>query len=193
MRAAGQGGCNMSPSLGTRIVVGMSGGVDSSVAAALLKDQGYEVIGIMLRLWSDPGTQNRCCAPDAQLEARGIAGQLEIPFYVMDAQDAFYQAVVEPFIDGYANGITPNPCLMCNRLIRWRFLLSRAKALGAEFIATGHYAKIRQLSPGKYQLLKNSDPAKDQSYFLHILSQDDLSRTIFPLADLSKPEVRQLA
>jgi tRNA-specific 2-thiouridylase len=171
----------------------MSGGVDSSVAAALLKDQGYEVIGVMLRLWSDSETDNRCCAPDAQLEARRIAAQLDIPFYVIDAQDAFYQAVVTPFIDGYANGNTPNPCLNCNRQIRWHFLGSRARALGADYIATGHYARINLTESGSFQLLKNPDPDKDQSYFLHVLNQDDLSRTVFPLADYSKTEVRQLA
>lgn len=176
-----------------RIVVGMSGGVDSSVAAALLKKDGWEVIGVMLRLWSDGEGVNRCCAPDAVIEARTIAGLLDIPFYVVDAQDAFYQAVVEPFIDGYAKGITPNPCLRCNRSIRWSFLRSRAKALGAEKIATGHYARTQQLPDGSVQLLKNPDPAKDQSYFLHLLTQDDLQNTIFPLADLSKSEVRQLA
>lgn len=183
----------MNPSAGSRIVVGMSGGVDSSVAAALLKDQGYDVIGVMLRLWSDSETENRCCAPDAQVEARRIAAQLDIPFYIIDAQDAFYQAVVQPFIDGYAGGITPNPCLNCNRQIRWKFLLSRAKALGADYIATGHYARIQQSEDGSYKLLKNPDPDKDQSYFLHVLTQEDLGRTIFPLAEFSKPEVRQLA
>lgn len=183
----------MNPPAGSRIVVGMSGGVDSSAAAALLKDQGYDVIGVMLRLWSDSESENRCCAPDAQLEARRIAAQLDIPFYVIDAQEAFYQAVVQPFIDGYAAGTTPNPCLNCNRQIRWQFLRSRAKALGAEYIATGHYARIKQSENGDYQLLKNPDPDKDQTYFLHVLTQEDLSQTIFPLADLSKPEVRQLA
>ncbi len=183
----------MKPPAGSRIVVGMSGGVDSSVAAALLKDQGYDVMGVMLRLWSDSDTENRCCAPDAQLEARRIAAQLDIPFYVIDAQEPFYKAVVQPFIDSYAGGTTPNPCLNCNRQIRWKFLRSRAKALGAEYISTGHYARIEVSENGSYRLLKNPDQDKDQSYFLHILTQDDLSRTVFPLADLSKPEVRQLA
>ena len=183
----------MNPAAGSRIVVGMSGGVDSSVAAALLKDQGYDVIGVMLRLWSDSETENRCCAPDAQLEARRITAQLDIPFYVIDAQEAFYQAVVQPFIDGYAGGNTPNPCLNCNRQIRWQFLRSRAKALGAEYIATGHYARIEDSEDEGFLLLKNPDPDKDQSYFLHVLTQEDLSQTIFPLAEFSKPEVRQLA
>jgi tRNA-specific 2-thiouridylase len=171
----------------------MSGGVDSSVAAALLKKEGWQVIGVMLRLWSDPGTLNRCCAPDAVIEARNIASQLEIPFYVVDAKDAFYDAVVEPFIDGYASGLTPNPCLRCNRLIRWTFLRSRAKALGADRIATGHYARTKVLPNGTVQLLKNPDTEKDQSYFLHLLTQEDLRNTVFPLAELSKTEVRSLA
>jgi len=183
----------MIPAPGDRIVVGMSGGVDSSLAAALLKDQGYQVIGVMLRLWSDPGTLNRCCAPDAVLEARQVAGQLGIPFYVIDAKDAFYQSVVEPFINAYQEGETPNPCLRCNRLIRWNFLLTRARALGAEFIATGHYARLQRLPTGEVQLLRSRDRKKDQSYFLHVLTQDDLQRTVFPLADLSKAQVRQLA
>ena len=178
---------------GERIVVGMSGGVDSSVAAALLLEQGYQVIGVMLRLWSNSGTVNRCCAPDAVAEARFIAGQLEIPFYVIDAREAFYQAVVVPFIDGYANGITPNPCLRCNRAVRWHFLRSRAQALGANKIATGHYARTKMGPGGTLQLLKNKDPEKDQSYFLHLLTQDDLGSTVFPLADLTKTEVRQIA
>lgn len=176
-----------------RVVVGMSGGVDSSVAAALLKEQGWQVIGVMLRLWSDPGTLNRCCAPDDVIEARKIAGQLDIPFYAVDAKQAFYQAVVEPFIDSYASGYTPNPCLRCNRLIRWSVLRSRAKALGAEKIATGHYARLKGLPDGSVQLLMNPDPEKDQSYFLHSLTQDDLQQTLFPLADLTKSAVRQLA
>jgi tRNA-specific 2-thiouridylase len=171
----------------------MSGGVDSSVAATLLKDQGYDVIGVMLRLWSDEGIENRCCAPDAQVEALQIANHLDIPFYVLDAQISFYQAVVEPFIDGYAQGITPNPCLNCNKFIRWDFLLKRAKIMDASYIATGHYARIRKDENGKFQLLKNKDPEKDQSYFLHILSQENLSQTLFPLANLTKTEVRKIA
>lgn len=183
----------MTPPPGARVVVGMSGGVDSSVSAALLKDQGFDVIGMMLRLWSDAGTHNRCCAPDAQQEARYIAGLLDIPFYVIDAQDQFYQAVVAPFINGYAQGITPNPCLNCNRFVRWEFLLERAKALGTDYLATGHYARVQNTSAGPYQLLKSRDADKDQTYFLHVLTQNKLSKTIFPLADLTKKQVRKLA
>ena len=183
----------MKPPLGSRIAVGMSGGVDSSVAAALLKDQGYDVIGVMLRLWSDLGTDNRCCAPDAQEQARFVAGLLDIPFYVIDAQDPFYQHVVTTFVDGYAQGITPNPCLNCNKFIRWRFLLDRAQSLGAQYLATGHYARILEGPNGKLQLLKGTDQNKDQSYVLHVLTQDNLNRTYFPLGDYSKAEIRNLA
>ncbi len=183
----------MTPPPGARVIVGMSGGVDSSVAAALLKYQGYDVIGMMLRLWSDTGTHNRCCAPDAQQEARYIAGLLDIPFYVIDARDQFYQAVVVPFIDGYTQGITPNPCLNCNRFVRWDFLLKRAKVLGADYLATGHYARIQSTSDGAYQLLKSRDADKDQTYFLHVLTQNKLRQTIFPLANLTKKQVRKLA
>ena len=183
----------MKPKAGSKIVVGMSGGVDSSVAAALLKNQGYEVIGIMLRLWSDQGTQNRCCAPDAQDQARFIAGLLDIPFYVIDAQDSFYQNVVVPFIDGYAQGITPNPCINCNRFIRWSFLLDRAKSMGATILSTGHYARIQEGPDNELVLHKGLDDQKDQSYVLHVLTQVTLKKTYFPLGDLSKTQVRKLA
>src|SRR3989304_3401187 len=128
----------------TRIVVALSGGVDSSVSAALLKQQGHEVIGMMLRLWSEPGSEavNRCCAPDALAMARRVSARLEIPFYAIDAQQIFHDVVVQYFLDGYAQGITPNPCLACNRSIRWDFLLQRALTLGARDLATGHYARV---------------------------------------------------
>ena len=171
----------------------MSGGVDSSVAAALLKDQGFDVTGIMLRLWSEQGVENRCCASDAQGEARYVAGLLEIPFYIIDAQDPFYQEVVIPFVNGYAKCVTPNPCLDCNRSIRWRLLRSRAKTLGADFIATGHYARIKNGPDGDPQLLKGIDTEKDQSYVLHVLRGDDLKKTYFPLGELTKDQVRKLA
>ena len=188
-----QGKIKLSKEEKDRVVVGMSGGVDSSVAAALLKDQGYDVIGVMLRLWSEADGDNRCCAPDAQIQARQVAAQIDIPFYVIDAQTPFYQAVVEPFVDAYAQGFTPNPCLNCNQFIRWGFLKQRAGDLDAPYIATGHYARIKQGHDGKYQLHKNPDQEKDQSYFLHILTQEDLSRTLFPLAEVTKSEVRQIA
>ena len=178
-----------------RVVIAMSGGVDSSVAAALLVNQGYDVVGVMLRLWSEPGSHayNRCCTPDSMSIARRIAHKLGIPFYAIDAQDIFYRTVVKQFYEGYGNGVTPNPCLVCNRLIRWDFLLKRARMMGAEFLATGHYARLRQTDHGLIQLLRAVDLSKDQSYVLHTLNQDQLKHTIYPLGDYKKNEVRQLA
>ncbi|MGD2157888.1 MAG: tRNA 2-thiouridine(34) synthase MnmA, partial [Anaerolineales bacterium] len=149
----------------TRVVVAMSGGVDSSVAAAILVDHGYDVIGMMLRLWSEPGRgmYNRCCNPDSMRLARRVAGQLEIPFYVIDAREIFRETVVNSFIDGYLDGITPNPCLVCNRKIRWSYLLKRGFAIGAEYMATGHYARLHYTKNGKVELLRAIDRNKDQS------------------------------
>jgi tRNA-uridine 2-sulfurtransferase len=177
------------------VVIAMSGGVDSSVAAALLVEQGYEVIGMMLRLWSEDGRQadNRCCTPDAMALARRVAAHLEIPFYVIDAQQSHYDSVVQYFIDGYAKGLTPNPCLACNRQVRWGFLLDHALALGADYMATGHYARVQSKQDGTFILLKGKDVTKDQSYILHILDQKRLSQSLFPLGNLTKQEVRQKA
>ncbi|MEZ0394902.1 MAG: tRNA 2-thiouridine(34) synthase MnmA [Anaerolineales bacterium] len=178
-----------------KIVVAMSGGVDSSVAAALLQQQGHEVTGMMLRLWSEPGKEdaNRCCTPDAMALARRVAAKLDIPFYVVDAKDAFRSTVVQAFLDGYASGRTPNPCLTCNRLIRWGLLLDRALALGADFLATGHYVRRRTAEDGRLELLRAVDRAKDQSYVLHVLSQEQLARSLFPVGEYTKPEIRALA
>jgi tRNA-specific 2-thiouridylase len=185
-----------------KVVVAMSGGVDSSVTAALLKQQGYQVIGMMLRLWSEPGKEavNRCCSPDDLALARRIAAQLNIPFYAIDAQDVFYQNVVISFINGYAQGITPNPCLNCNRSIRWQFLLDRALVLGADYLATGHYARLRSHNSSDHsntktniELLRGIDPSKDQSYVLHILNQEQLAHALFPLGIYTKAQVREMA
>lgn len=180
-----------------KVVVAMSGGVDSSVAAALLKQQGYDVTGMMLRLWSEPGKEesNRCCTPDAMAQARRVAGILDIPFYVIDAKEVFKETVVQYFLDGYARGETPNPCLICNRQIRWTFLLNHALALGAEFMATGHYVRriASQDEGGRIKLLRAVDPAKDQSYVLHVLNQDQLAHALFPVGEFPKPEIRRLA
>lgn len=173
----------------------MSGGVDSSVAAAILVEKGYQVIGMMLRLWSEPGRQdsNRCCTPDAMAMARRVSAQLDIPFYAINAQEPFRTNVVQYFLDGYAQGVTPNPCLVCNRTIRWEFLLNHALALGAGFMATGHYARIDRSENGTIQLLRAIDRQKDQSYVLHVLDQDRLSHALFPLGDYTKTQVRELA
>ncbi len=179
----------------TKAVVAMSGGVDSSVAAALLKEQGYEVIGMMLRLWSEPGKEesNRCCTPDSMAQARRVAAILDIPFYVVDAKDVFREAVVEYFLEGYARGGTPNPCLICNLKIRWTFLLDHALAIGAEYMATGHYARVKKDERGKTQLLRAVDRSKDQSYVLHVLNQEKLKHALFPVGDYTKPEIRAIA
>ncbi len=179
----------------TKVVVAMSGGVDSSVAAALLKEQGYDVIGMMMRLWSEPGKEesNRCCTPDSMAQARRVAAILDIPFYVIDAKDVFRETVVEYFLDGYARGETPNPCLICNRVIRWTFLLDHALALGAEYMSTGHYVRIRRNENGKSELLRAVDRSKDQSYVLHVLGQDKLKHALFPVGDYTKPEIRWIA
>ncbi len=173
----------------------MSGGVDSSVAAALLKQQGYDVIGMMLRLWSELGKEasNRCCTPDSMALARRVAAMLDIPFYTVDAKEIFRSTVVQAFLDGYAQGMTPNPCLVCNRYIKWEFLLNHALALGADYLATGHYARRTSDDHGRIQLLRAVDRSKDQSYALHILTQEKLSRALFPVGDYSKSKIRHLA
>jgi tRNA-specific 2-thiouridylase len=178
-----------------RVVVAMSGGVDSSVAAALLVQQGYEVVGMMLRLWSEPGKDaiNRCCTPDAMAMARQVAAELGIPFYAVDAREVFRSQVVQYFIDSSMQGVTPNPCLVCNRHVRWGFLLERALALEASAMATGHYVRLQRDSQGGCRLLKGVDPSKDQSYVLHVLSQQQLAHALFPLGELTKRQVRQLA
>jgi len=169
----------------------MSGGVDSSVAAGLLVEQGYDVAGIMLKLWSEDGGSrvNRCCTPADVALARSIADQLGIPFYLINIADSFKSIVVDFFVEEYAAGRTPNPCLECNRHIRFELLLNKALGLGAQFLATGHYARVRKFD-GAYQLLRAVDHKKDQSYALSVLGQAQLAHVMFPLGEMTKPEAR---
>lgn len=180
----------------TTVVVAMSGGVDSSVVAARLVDAGYRVIGVMMRLWSEeaPGQsrENRCCTIESTNDARRIAAQLGIPFYLINVEEIFRRNVVEAFIVGYSSGRTPNPCLTCNRTIRFDHLLNYALALGADYLATGHYARVRA-TPHGFELWRGVDEHKDQSYVLSVLTQEALAHLTFPVGDLTKPQVRALA
>ena len=174
--------------MSARIVVGMSGGVDSSLAAALLVEQGYEVIGITMHL---AGSESRCCSLDDADDARRVAEKLGIHFYVANYKDRFREEVVLPFADAYLAGRTPIPCVACNKRFKFDHLLARARALGADAVATGHYARIEaDAETGEHRLLRARDGAKDQSYFLFDLSQEQLRRTRFPLGELTKDEVR---
>lgn len=174
------------------VVVAMSGGVDSSTVAALLKEQGYRVTGIMLRLWSEEGkeVQNRCCTPDSVFAAKRVAAMLDIPFYIIDAQMDFYNHVVQYFLAGYSTGTTPNPCIVCNKVIRWGKLFDYALELGADYFATGHYARLLRETDGNVHLHSGIDDSKDQSYVLSMLDQRQLRKTMLPLGSMTKNEVR---
>jgi len=180
-----------------RIVVAMSGGVDSSLAAALLTQQGYQVIGIMLRLWSETepgvGSTNKCCSPESVTEARLVASELGIPFYLINVEHEFRKLVVEYFIQEYGRGRTPNPCIVCNQQIRFGYLLRYARMLGASRLATGHYARVKRPSSGGWQLWRGIDRGKDQSYMLHMLGQEELAQALFPVGEYTKAQVRQMA
>ncbi|QQG52891.1 MAG: tRNA 2-thiouridine(34) synthase MnmA [Candidatus Falkowbacteria bacterium] len=179
-----------------KVLIGMSGGVDSSVAAQLLKNQGYEVAGIFLHFWKDESAgskaENRCCSLESLMDARKVAAKVGIPLYTFDFSAPFKKAVVDKFLDEYAAGRTPNPCVVCNKQIKIGRLLKYARRLGYDYVATGHYLNIKKVGKS-YQLFKAKDKLKDQTYFLYTFSQDELAHLLFPLGGYKKPQVRKLA
>ncbi len=174
-----------------KVIVGMSGGVDSAVCAYLLKAAGYEVIGVTLKTWvAADGKESRCCEID---DARLVADQIGIPYYAVNCISEFQRCVIDPFVQAYINGLTPNPCIGCNRYIKWDRMLDFAKSMQAEYIATGHYASVVQLENGRYTVKQADHIAKDQTYMLYKLSQEQLAHTLMPLGKLTKEQVRAIA
>lgn len=181
-----------------KVVVGMSGGVDSSVAAYLLKEQGYEVIGVTMQIWQDEEQalleeNGGCCGLSAVDDARRVAQALDIPYYVMNFKQDFKEHVIDYFIDEYLDGRTPNPCIACNRYVKWESLLKRSLDIGADYIATGHYARIEKLPNGRYALKQSATLSKDQTYALYNLTQNQLSKTLMPVGEYTKDEIREIA
>lgn len=184
--------------MGKKVVVGMSGGVDSSVAAYLLKKQGYEVIGVTMQIWQDEEEavieeNGGCCGLSAVDDARRVAAMLDIPYYVMNFKKEFKCRVVDYFTEEYLHGRTPNPCNACNRFVKWEALLLRSMQIGADYIATGHYARIDKLPNGRFAVRNSVTAAKDQTYALYNLTQEQLARTLMPIGDYTKEEIRQMA
>lgn len=176
----------------TRVVVGMSGGVDSSVTALLLKEQGYDVIGIFMKNWDDTDEFGHCTAEEDAEDVRRVCEQIDIPYYTVNFEKEYFDKVFSYFLDEYKAGRTPNPDVMCNREIKFGEFLNKALDLGADYVATGHYARVVE-EDGRFSLLRGVDSNKDQTYFLNALSQNQLSRAMFPIGHLPKPEVRKIA
>ncbi len=181
-----------------KVVVGMSGGVDSSVAAWLLLQKGYDVMGVTMQIWQDEVPEQveengGCCGLSAVDDARRVASRLEIPYYVMNFKQDFKENVIDYFMDEYLKGHTPNPCIACNRYVKWESLLKRSMDIGADYIATGHYARIEQLPNGRYALRKSATSAKDQTYALYNLTQEQLSKTLMPVGEYTKDQIRTFA
>ena len=176
----------------------MSGGVDSSVAAYLLKEQGYDVIGVTMQIWQDQDVfvqsqEGGCCGLSAVDDARRVAERLEIPYYVMNFREDFQKYVIDYFVSEYEKARTPNPCIACNRYVKWESLLHRSLEIGADYIATGHYARIMQLPNGRYTIRNSVTAAKDQTYALYNLTQEQLSHTLMPVGEYTKDQIRQIA
>ena len=188
---------NSHPLARASIVVAMSGGVDSSVAAYLLSKTGAQLVGVSMQVWdykknSSENSRATCCSPADFCDARRVAATLDMPYYVVDFEKTFEREVINKFVETYQKGMTPNPCIDCNSKVKFRELRERALSFGCSHVATGHYARIRQSADG-YHLLRGADRDKDQSYFLYTCRQDELEKTLFPIGDYTKPEIREIA